>query len=75
MPLNARQMVSLYKMPFWPYMPFSVTFSLVSHHLVVRFDGVARVEEGIVARVRQEGLKGEGDDGENAREERDDAQG
>ena len=37
-PLKARQMVSLYKMPFWPYMPFSVTFSLVSHHLVVRFE-------------------------------------
>ena len=32
------RMVSLYKMPFWPYMPFSVTFSLVSHHLVVRFE-------------------------------------
>jgi len=37
-PLNARQIVSLYKMPFWPYMPFSVTFSAVTHHLVVRFD-------------------------------------
>ena len=36
-PRKACQMVSLCRMPFWPYMPFSVTFSLVTHHLVVRF--------------------------------------
>ena len=35
-PLKARQMVSLCRMPFWPYMPFSETFSSVTHHLVVR---------------------------------------
>ena len=35
-PRKARQMVSLWRIPFWPYMPFSVTFSLVTHHLVVR---------------------------------------
>ena len=35
-PLKARQMVSLWRMPFWPYMPFSDTFSSVTHHLVVR---------------------------------------
>ena len=35
-PLKARQMVSLWRMPFWPYMPFSVMFSSVTHHLVVR---------------------------------------
>ena len=35
-PLKARQMVSLCKMPFWPYMPFSETFSSVTHHFVVR---------------------------------------
>ena len=38
-PPKAFQIVLLYRMPFWPYMPFSVTFSEVIHHLVVRLDG------------------------------------
>lgn len=35
-PRKACQMVSLWRMPFWPYMPFSETFSSVTHHFVVR---------------------------------------
>ena len=31
--------------------------------------GVARIEEGVIARVRQKSLKGEGDDGEKAHKE------
>ena len=38
-PLNAFQIVSLWRMPFCPYMPFSVMFSSVTHHLVVRLSG------------------------------------
>ena len=35
-PLNAFQMVVLNRMPMLPYRPFSVMFSLVTHHLSVR---------------------------------------
>ena len=38
-PLKAFQMVLLYRIPFCPYIPFSVTFSLVIHHLAVRLLG------------------------------------
>ena len=38
-PLKAFQIVSLCRMPFCPYIPFSVMFSSVTHHLVVRLSG------------------------------------